>query len=299
MKKQVTGIICVLVVIMICLTGCSIFDEFEYKNADIPKDETVITRENVVSYIDSLKIKFNSLALIEGEVPAREAQNAQNVQASVMYEMPDIDDYAPTVVGKSNGVNVEIVFPIEDNNSATSKLVIEAAKRFNETHSDSSITLRIMEPTLANDFIKSGAYLPDGYIATNAINEYQLKESGIKVKEISDRLLGNTVGIVVSENTYNQLKAYYGETSYELETVGLNQYYMRVVKGDINYDGIFKACLDGKVKIGYLNPINNPTGLNFVVSMLSYFDSTNPFSMEASTDFSEFQNTAKVYFSLR
>lgn len=268
MKNRGLLVVAVLMVVTLVISGCMDTSE--------PFKETEVTKDNVVSLIDSLKIQLYERDLIEGEVPEREIQDNSNKQSAFMYELPDIENYEPIVSGSSAN-NVEIFLPLENSGGNIESVVVKAAELYNSSHENSSISIRTLENTLAEDFIQSGAYMPDGYISSNVLYGFTLKENGISASQVTDRLLGNTVGIAIKKEAYEKLKSKYT---------------------DVDYDEVFKASFDKDIKIGYLNPINNPTGLNFVVSMLSYFDSSNPFSMEATTDFSSFQNNAKVFYSM-
>ena len=265
MKKRVVIILAMLIACTMILSGCNM----------VKYDPKEITYDNVVSEIDKLKIDFFTVTPVEGDIPAKTVQ-ADNSNAVVMYELPDIDSYDPVVVGKARN-NIEIFLPLEDNNSSINKVVEEVARRFNKEHEgDCSVTIRMLEPTLANDFIKSRSYLPEGYIASNELYGLMLKESGIEVRKITDRLMGNTIGVVIKADSAKKIK---------------------LSESENKFDTVFKAVMNDEIKIGYPNPTNNPSGLNFVISMLSYFDSTNPFSMEATTDFSSFQSKVSVAYS--
>ena len=139
-----------------------------------------------------------------------------------------------------------------------------------------SVTIRTLDSALAEDFIQSGAYMPKGYIASNELYGSLMTSIGIESKIVYQKLVGNTMGLAIKKETYDEL--FKNSTS-------------------ISAKDIVNANIEGKLKIGYTNPTNNPTGLNFVISMLSGFDDANPSSYEATTDFTEFQNTATVSFS--
>jgi len=265
MKKRLLIIFAMLVAATLILSGCDTVVSFK------PEE---VNYDNVISYIDDLKIGISDVKPVKGEVPERVAQTSNST--AIMYELPDIDSYDPIVVGKATN-NVEIFLPLEDNNSSVNNVVETVARMYNEEHEGvSSVTIRVLESTLANDFIKSGSYLPKGYIASNELYGLMLKENGIKVSQITNRLMGNTIGAVIKNDSSKKIKLEESENKFET---------------------LFKAIMNDEIRIGYPNPTNNPSGLNFVISMLSYFDSTNPFSMEATTDFSSFQSKVSVAYS--
>ena len=60
--------------------------------------------------------------------------------------------------------------------------------------------------------------------------------------------------------------------------------------GAINLKNITQAVANGEINMGYTNPFASATGLNFLVSTLATFDSSNPLSEKAIDGFNEFQN---------
>ena len=176
-------------------------------------------------------------------------------------------------------MNIEIFVPQEDNGSSILDFVTHAAVGFNnenhvlETGERVSVSVRSLEASLAEDYILSGAYYPEGYIAANELYGLLMEENGIDVTMIAPKTVGNTVGLVLEKAKYDELMTKYGT---------------------LDIAAIIEANANGDIAVGYTNPTNNPTGLNFVMSMLSYFDANNPMSMEATTDFSNFQNTVPV-----
>lgn len=270
MMKQKKVLVIVLILSMILsLTACGV---------DYSKME--ITDENKVSLINEIDITIHKMDLVKGEIPPKEAESEEQVQFN--YELPDISNYEPDVKGDGE-IDAEIFLPLENNGSGIRELVNYVSENFNNSKIKNSagqtmsVTIRSLESSLAEDFIKYGSYMPNGYIATNELYGLLMQSNGINVKKISPKLVGNTMGIAIEKEKYDELMQKYGKVS---------------------IDTIVTANIDGNLSIGYTNPTNNPTGLNFVVSMLAYFDESNPYSFEATTDFSNFQNTvSSVSFS--
>ena len=263
----------VFIVLSICmmfvLCSCSVS----------PYEKGTVTQENVYSNMNEFNITVKTSQLVKGEIPAPAPQEEVPGQMAFMYELPDVENYALDVNGNAE-VDVEIFVPIENNGGAIRDVVVQAAEKFNMmkiTLPDSgktvSVSIRCLEPSLAEEYIINGVYYPKGYIAANELYGILMKENGINVSLVQSRTVGNTVGIVIEKAKYEELRAKYGE---------------------INVTTIVKANEAGDISVGYTNPTNNPTGLNFVISMLSYFDAANPMSMEATTDFSNFQNTVST-----
>lgn len=242
-------------------------------------EEGSITAENAQEIMDKFKIDVHYPELVKGEVPEILPDvSDDDVTGGFMYELPDISNYSLSVEGNGD-VNIEIFVPQEDNGSGILDFVTHAAVSFNnEKHTLESgervtVSVRSLEASLAEDYILSGAYYPEGYLASNELYGTLMEENGINVSLITPKTIGNTVGLVLEQAKYDELIAKYGK---------------------LDIATIIEANANGDISVGYTNPTNNPTGLNFVMSMLSYFDANNPMSMEATTDFSNFQNTVPV-----
>ena len=242
-------------------------------------EQEPITAENAAEKLASFRIDVEYPNLIKGEVPEFIPDvSTDEGLGDFMYEMPSIENYPLSVKGEGD-VNVEIFVPQEEKMSGLQEFIAFAAGEFNirnntlESGERVSVSVRSLEAKLAEDYILTGAYRPEAYIAANELYGLLLEENGIQVSMITDKTVGNTMGIVFSREKYDELSAKYGE--------------MNIAK-------VVEANMNGDVAVGYTNPTNNATGLNFVISMLSYFDANNPMSMEATTDFSNFQNAVPV-----
>lgn len=250
--------------------------------AEIPEPEP-ITAENAEEVLNSFRISVDYPELVKGEVPEvpegiHDTDEFTDVMGGVMFEMPDISNYPLSVEGNGD-VDIEIFVPQEDNGSGILDFMTYAAQSFNgkshilQSGETVSVSIRSLEASLAEDYILSGSYYPEGYLASNEMYGCLMEENGIEVALVAPRTVGNTMGIVLEKSKYDELCGKYGE---------------------LDIAKIVEANANGDVSVGYTNPTNNPTGLNFVISMLSYFDASNPMSMEATTDFSNFQNAVPM-----
>ena len=267
MKRKNTIIVIALLIVSLFTAGCGI------GTVDAPEQEIVVTEANKDQVLNEIKISFTEVDPVEGEIPETIVKLSDSSDAPV-YEMPDVTAYEFDVAG-TGAVDAEIFLPV-DNSSGVREVVDYAAKRFNSENMKNSngetmsVSIRCLESSLAEDFIKTKTYEPDGYIADNELLGYYMEANGISVDKVATKTIGNVIGIAIENDAYQSLKS---------------------KNGNIDVKTIVQANIDGDLSIGYTNPLTNPTGLNFVVSMLSTFDASNPNSMEASTDFSEFQNS--------
>lgn len=234
-------------------------------------EEVPVTSENAMDVLYGYSISTKESTLKEGVLP--EASDSEASTPPIIYELPDISNYDLAVKGNGE-IDVEVFLPVENNGSSILDMVSYVAEEFNAKKvmiddKTISVSVRALEATLAEEYILNGTYFPKGYIAANELYGLLMQENGIDVSLVSAKTVGNTMGIVIEKAKYEELKAKYGEVTIQT---------------------IVKANEAGEIAIGYTNPTNNPTGLNFVISMLSYFDAGNPMSFEATTDFSRFQS---------
>ena len=120
----------------------------------------------------------------------------------------------------------------------------------------------------ATDYIKSGKYVPDAFTPSNELWGEMIKAGGPNIQLITKRLVGNVPGIVISKKKYDALVTKYGS---------------------INVNTVTEAISNNEFAIGYTDPFASSTGLNFLVTALSTFDSTNPISEKAVQEFEKFQ----------
>ena len=95
-----------------------------------------------------------------------------------------------------------------------------------------------------------------------------LSAKGTPVEIISERLSGNVAGILLSNDTYDQIVEKYGS---------------------VDLKAITEATEAGEFAMGYTNPFASSAGLNFLICTLERYDLENPLSEEAKAGFQKFQ----------
>ena len=264
-SKKILAWALLAVTTVISVTGCGIYEDTPPSGLQI-KEEGV-NDENKYDILKSLKIRSREMPLVKGEVPEKDDSE------KVSYEMPGIDIYAPIVKG-SGEKNAEVVLCAKEQDSEVIGIVKKAAEIYNENNAD-SVTVRVIEPALVKDFLSSGASIPDGIIIENEIFGKYFESEGTELQQIAKTLIPDAAGVAISKNVYMPLKD-------------------RIH----NEADIARGTVEGNLMIAYSSPLNNPTGLNFAVSMLSSFDEANPNSMEAVENFGVFQgHVADVSYS--
>ncbi len=187
-------------------------------------------------------------------------------------ELPDLDTNAVTVPATTDTF-AEIWSSPEKAGQNTDGWLREMAEQFNTAGytvngKPASVQVRSMSSGLGVDYISTGKAAPAGYTPSNMLFVNLLAGRGVKTDVVRERLVGNVAGILLKEDHYNQLLDKYGSADLKAVT---------------------EAVGSGELTMGYTNPFTSSTGLNFLVSTLLRYDSTNPLSEKATEGFRQFQ----------
>lgn len=261
MKLKVVGILAViaLVVFGIIYAGISL-------TKDLGKTKTEVTTENAMETLTKLNNEI-TVNMIE----ARKDQEGLGL-ASVKESLPSIEKY-PAQVEKTTDSYIEIFSSTEKAGTNTDGWLNDAAKAFNESNitvngKPVSVRIRGIASGMGMDYIVSGKYVPDAFTPSNELWGAMIKAKGTKIALVEKRLVGNVAGVLVSKKKYDELIKKYGS---------------------INLKNITEAVASNELAMGYTNPFASSTGLNFLISSLSTFDSKNPLSEKAVGGFEKFQ----------
>jgi len=258
--KVILGIIgAAVVVFLIVYLGISFT-----KNID--KSESQISIENANESLESIvkNINVNTVTHQRGQVDVQ----AADLKAS----LPEISKYPPQVDNSSSSY-IEIFSSTEKAGSGTDGWLTEVAKDFNNAKimidgKQVSVRLRGIASGEGADYITSGKYLPDAYTPSNELWGEMIVSQGIKAQLVQKRLAGNVAGILLTKSKKDELVKKYGA---------------------INIKTIIDAVANNELQMGYTNPLASSTGLNFLISALYTFDSSNLLSDKAIAGFESFQ----------
>lgn len=233
---------------------------------DRGKDQTVISTENATEKLDSLYRKV----AVETVEARKEPVTLE--ETALEDTLPDIDK-SPVTVENTIDDYIEIFASPEKAGSDKDGWLNEVAEDFNHAGiqvngSTVSVKVRNVASGLGKDYILSGKYVPDAYTPSNELWGDMISDQGGKVTLFKERLVGNVAGIVLSKSKNDELTKKYGA---------------------INLKTITDAVANNEIAMGYTNPFASSTGLNFLLSTLSTFDSQNPFSETAISGFEKFQ----------
>lgn len=196
--------------------------------------------------------------------------------ANLADTLPDIGEF-PIVVSAAAGTeSVEIWSSTEKSGTGTDGWMTEVAQAFNDagvTLADGtpvSVDLRAIASGTGFQYLARGEDLPDAYTPSNQLwvemaSEFQT------MTEIRSQTVPNVAGIVMKDETANELRAKYGE----LTAASL-------------VDGV----IAGDLVMGYTDPFASSTGLNFLLTVLDTIaesDSSRLTSPDVASVFEQFQ----------
>ena len=262
-RKRISAITAMLLLITACLlNGCS------SSSVITEKEDT----KNALSYSDAekeLRVLVNSLNIRTVSNPALDIYSDETTQADALA---DISTFPITVDGNGQ-INIEVAAATEMSASAPDDWLNVAAEKFNKSGqkiNGKSVSVSIRKITSGEvvTYMMDGGYRPQVYVPSNEAWGKMLKAGGIGIVEITDRIAGNTAGILIRKDVYDIFTEKYGEA-----TVG----------------NVLDATLAGDLVFAYTNPYTSSTGLNILTAMLASFDPDNPLSEKASNKLLEYQ----------
>ena len=233
---------------------------------NLGKSKQEISRESAVTQLEK-KLKKISVQ----DIPARKA-TVEITGTNLAEELPDISKYPLTVSGRGD-INIEIISSTEKASSGTDGWLNEVAEDFNSSHymidgKWATVSVRPIASGAAIDYIISGKYVPEAYSPSNVLWGEMIAAENIKITMVTDRLAGNTAGILISKDTHKKLNDAYGS---------------------VDISTIVQATVKSEITMGYTNPYASSTGLNFLVAALEEFDSEDILSSNATEQFRAFQ----------
>ena len=228
-----------------------------------------LTYEEATEELDSL---LSEIEVTEVSNPTMDIYSDDESEADALA---DIDTFEITVTGTGE-INIEIAAATELTSDSPDDWLNVVAENFNAAGytvngKTVSVTVRQITSGEAYTYIAAGAYEPDVFIPSNEAWGLMLEASGIDIEQITDRIAGNTAGILMEEETYEEFVEAYGE---------------------VTVASVLEASIAGDLTFAYTNPYTSSTGLNILTAMLKAFDEDDPLSEEAQEKLLEYQATS-------
>ncbi|OAB44763.1 vWA domain-containing protein [Paenibacillus glacialis] len=234
--------------------------------SDLGKTNTQITSEDAGKQLSKLysNISINTETPVKGQIDLNPADVAES--------LPDISKF-PITVDNATDHFVEIFSSTEKSGTGIDGWLTEVATEFNKANivvngEPASVKIRNIASGTAADYIKSGKYVPDAFTPSNELWGEMVNANGVKTQVVSKRLVGNVPGIVIAKAKHDALVDKYGS---------------------VNVKTVTEAIANNEFSMGYTDPFASSTGLNFLVTALSTFDSTNILGDKAVQGFEKFQ----------
>lgn len=229
-------------------------------------------RQNVYTYDDAVKELAVLADSIESDTNPSPVLDIYSDETAEVDALADIDTFPLTVKGTGQ-INLEIAGATELTSETPDDWLNIVASNFNKEHFEMdgkavSVSVRQITSGEALTYISTGNYRPQLYIPSNNIWGKMLDAMGFKTETVSDRILGNTAGILIQQDIYNSFIEKYKECT---------------------MDNILKAALNGDLLFAYTNPYTSSTGLNMLCEMLVAFDPEDPLSEKASRALMDYQ----------
>lgn len=257
MKKCLSLLLCAAVLISL-LTACG-----------ASSDSSSMSYEDAVEEIASLLKKVDVSTV---EDPDLYIYTDDTTEADALA---DIDTFDITVEGDGE-INIEIAAATELSSDSPDDWLNIVAENFNAegytiNGKTVTVTVRQIASGEAYTYIAAGAYEPEVFIPSNEAWGLMLDASGIGVEQITDRIAGNTAGILIESSVYDEVVEKYGE---------------------VTVATVLEASIAGDLTFAYTNPYTSSTGLNILTAMLKAFDEDNPLSSTAQEKLLEYQQTS-------
>jgi len=263
--RAIMGIIgAAILVFLLVYIGISWTENMNKSKSQIITENADESLEAIIKNINVKTVKHN-----KGQV---------DIQATDPRDsLPDISKYPPQV-DASTPSYIEIFSSTEKAGSGTDGWLAEVARDFNNAKiiidgKPVSVRLRGIASGEGADYITSKKHLPDAYTPSNELWGEMIASQGVKTQLVQKRLAGNVAGILLTKSKKDEL---------------VNKY------GAINIKTIINAVANNELAMGYTNPLASSTGLNFLISSLDAFDSSNLLSDKAVAGFESFQANIPV-----
>ncbi len=255
--RKFTVFVLTAVMLLACFAGCS-----KYKNGS-----NQLTYDEAITELNALMKKVNVTRV------SNPVLDVDSVEPSEADALSDISVFPLTTRGNGQ-IDIEIAADTELSDEAApddwGNVVADRFNREGFTVNGKSVSVSIRKITGGEvvTYMRADAYRPDLYIPSHGAWGKMLDASGIRTITLTERLLGNTAGILISNKVYDDFIAKYGEA---------------------NMKTVIEATIAGDLTFAYTNPYTSSTGLNMLTMILKAFDDSNPLSQTAAEKLLSYQ----------
>ena len=238
-----------------------------YATRNVGKTEREVDTESATAKLEKMYNKVKP-----DEAKPRKSAVEYNGSETTAVELPDIETCAVNAKATTSWY-VEIWSSPEKAGVGDDGWLCEMANNFNRQQNQVdgktvSVQIRNVNSGQAVDYVSSGAAVPDAISASSMFWTNMLNAKGVDTEVISERLVGNVVGMVFKNDKYKEFVDTYGE---------------------VDAKSVVDAVAAGAYTIGYTNPNASTGGMNWLITTLQRFDDKNPLSDAAVEGFKSFQ----------
>ena len=204
--------------------------------------------------------------------------NIQLTRTNLLAMLPDLAEY-PLLNDAKDSADTEAaeIFASADKaGKGMDGVYLELAEQFNQSRQTlrngkkAAIAIRKLDSGLGAQFIMTGQYIPEGYSPSNALWGSLVNSSSNKVTSIADITAPSVAGIIVKKAKLDQITS----------------------DGKLDIAKLLTNVSNGSFAMGYTNPYQSATGLNFLLTVLDAFakgDQTQMLSPDVASAFEAFQ----------
>ena len=262
MKNRIIAL--ALAASMMLVSGCG--GDVITKNAG---RENALSPEDARTELESL-LKKVDVSTVEN--PILDIYSEETTEADALA---DISTFPITVQG-SGDINIEVAAATEMSADAPDDWLNVVAEKFNKEGfqiDGRSVTVSVRKITSGEvvTYINAGAYEPEVFVPSNYAWGMMLEASGVGIEKIEDRIAGNTAGLLIKQDVYDEFLEEYGK---------------------VTVANVLTASINGNLTFAYTNPYTSSTGLNILTAMLKAFDEDDPLSAKASEALLDYQKNS-------
>ena len=262
-RRIISSLLCLSIAASLvgCSTDAVMYDKYS-KDERMSKEDARLELDTMLSKVETYSTEDPILDIYMDEEGDK-------------LSLADISTFDVTVDGQGE-IDIEIATVSEFAGEAPDDWINIVARNFNNENFEIdgksvTVTIRNMSAGEVVTYVAADAYKPNVYIPSNNAWGKMLEASGVDIKEIEDKIAGNTAGILMSNDVYKTF---------------IDKY------KDATLSNVIKAANAGDIIFAYTNPYTSSTGLNMLTAMLKDFDSNDPLSDKASSALLEYQKNS-------
>lgn len=255
-KLETKHVLALVMAVALVATGCG--DVGREGNERYTYDEAVKELDGLMTEIDPITLE--STPYLRDDLSQPKAA------------LSSIDTF-PIMVQGDGQIDIEVAAATELSSDAPDDLINVLAHKFNQSGitvngKTASVSVRRITSGEVLTYAVEADYKPDVYIPSAFCWGDMMDASGISIIKLTDRLFGNTAGVLMKKDAYDSFVEKHG---------------------DVTLDKIIDATLEGEITYVPTNPYSSTTGLNNLGESLKCFDPADPFSDTAKQKLIQYQ----------